>query len=267
MQIQTDLYSFSYKKGSLLPWCKRCGAENFYRDGKNKQGIQRYKCRKCGFRFVWTSDLPRRRVFSSVISFAVELYTKPRVAVSLRGIVDLLKKAFNVIVSHETIRKWVLATKKKISRWKNPKATRWHADETSFKIKGTGHYLWLVYCRDTKQILSWHIGSKTRTIIDARKVISSALRVAGARPLQIVTDGLFQYQAAIKKIMGWHWRIYRKKHIVDSGIGKNAIIERLNEEVKRRTKYFRTFQSMEGALAFFGLWCYHHNQYAPTHTT
>ena len=65
--IQTDLYSFSYKKGSVLPWCKRCGEENFYRAGKTKDKKQRYKCRKCGFRFVWTSDLPKRSFFSNII--------------------------------------------------------------------------------------------------------------------------------------------------------------------------------------------------------
>ena len=69
--IQTDLSSFSYKKGSLLPVCKKCGTENFHKNGKNKQGIQRYQCRNCGFRFVWTFDLPRRNFFSSIMGFAV----------------------------------------------------------------------------------------------------------------------------------------------------------------------------------------------------
>ncbi|MBU0628596.1 MAG: hypothetical protein KKC75_05370 [Nanoarchaeota archaeon] len=30
MIVQTDLYIFGYKKGLVLPWCKRCEAENFY---------------------------------------------------------------------------------------------------------------------------------------------------------------------------------------------------------------------------------------------
>jgi transposase-like protein len=132
--LQTDLYSFSYKKGSLVPWCKRCGAENFYKDGKNKQGIQRYECRKCGFRFVWTSDLPRRNFFSSVMAFAVEIYTSLRVAASLRGIKLILKKAFNIVVSHETIRQWVLKSKLSIDDKAIVTGT-WHADETYFKIK------------------------------------------------------------------------------------------------------------------------------------
>ena len=256
--IQTDLSSFSYKKGSLLPVCKKCGTENFYKNGKNKQGIQRYRCKNCNFRFLWTSDLPRRNFFSCIISFAIEVYTSPRMAASLRGIVKILKKVFSVIVSHESIRKWVLASKKKISRRENPYSTVWHADETYIKIKGRGHWLWIVRCRETGHVLSWRI-SKGRFFKDAKKVMEDALYVAGVRPEKIITDGLYQYSAAIYKVMGWHWRENKKRHIVDSGIGKNWFIERLNREIKRRVKWFSTFQSLEGAHAFFGLWFYHHN--------
>ena len=108
--LQTDLYSFSYKKGSLVPWCKRCGAENFYKDGKNSHGKQLYKCRKCGFRFVWTSDLPRRNFFSNVIAFATELYAT--VGISLRKIAKYLKKSFDIKISHEGARQWLLASRK-----------------------------------------------------------------------------------------------------------------------------------------------------------
>ena len=264
--LQTDLYSFSYKKGSLLPVCKRCGTQHFYRKGKNKQGIQRYQCRNCGFRFVWTSDLPRRNFFSSIIGFAVEIYTSPQMGMSLRGVAKIIKKAFNVVVSHEAIRQWILSSKKSISRRKNVKATTWHADETYFKIKGIGHWLWVVFCADTKQVLAWHI-SKGRFFKDAKKLFQMARDIAGTRPEKIITDGLYQYAAAIKKVMGWHWRVYRKKHIIDSGIGKNAIIERLNREIKRRFKWFGTFHSLKGAEAFFGLWFYHHNQFKSQYLT
>ena len=257
--IQTDLSSFSYKKGTLVPACKKCGAQHFYRNGKNVRGAQRLKCRECGFRFVWTSDLSKRHFFSSIISFAVELYTSPRMAASLRGVAQVLKKAFSVLVSHEAVRQWTLASKKEISRREICVPTVWHVDETYIKIKGVGHWLWIVYCADTKQVLAWHI-SKGRFFEDAKRVLKDALQVAGARPEKIITDGLWQYQAAIKKAIRWNYREQKKRHVIDSGIGKNALIERLNREVKRRIKWFSTFQSFEGALAFFGLWFYHHNQ-------
>ena len=259
--LQTDLYSFSYKKGSLTPRCKCCGGEHFYRNGKNREGIQRRKCRKCGYRFIWTSDLPRRNFFSQVMSFAVEIYTTT--GVSLRTLAKKMLKFFDIKISYEGIRQWILASKKTISPREIMRATVWHVDETHIKIKGKGHWLWVVYCRDTRQVLSWHI-SKGRFFKDAKRVLKDALLVAGTRPEKIITDGLYQYAAAIKKIMGWHWKIYRKKHVIDSGIGQNWFIERLNKEIKRRIKWFTTFQSTTGALAFFSLWFYHWNQTHPT---
>ena len=254
--IQTDLSSFSYKKGSLVPWCKKCETQHFYKKGKNSKGIQRYQCRNCGFRFVWTSDMPRYNVFSKIIDFAVEMYVET--GISLRTLAKKLKKIFNVKVSYEAIRLWVKTNKKTIPRQEIVAETVWHADETYIKIKGIGHWLWVARCRNTSKVLSWRI-TKGRFFKDAKGLMQDALNVSGTRPEKIITDGLYQYAAAIKKVMGWQHYTYKKKHIIDSGIGKNWFIERLNREIKRRVKWFSTFQSLEGAHAFFGLWFYHHN--------
>lgn len=256
--IQTDLYSFSYKKGSVVPFCKRCGSENFYRDGKNSQKKQLYKCKTCGFRFVWLSDLPNRRFFSNVINFAVELYSS--VGISLRTISRKLLEFFDIKISYEGIRQWVLAGKQDIfidDKISN-KGT-WHVDETYIKIKGIGCWLWVVYCKESKQVLSWHI-SKKRLFKHARYVLLEAKRVAGGNPETIITDGLYQYAAAIKKVLAKHWSIYKKTHIIDSGVGKNSPIERVNKEIKRRIKWFGSFQATEGAKAFFNMYFHHFNK-------
>ena len=255
MLIQTDLYSFSYKKGTLVPWCKKCGTQKFHKDGFC--GIkQQYECEICGFRFVWNSDLPRRTFFSNIISFAVEMYVET--GISLRTLAKKLKKFFGVNVSYETIRQWVKIYERPISRRKIVVSTRWHADETYIKIKGVGHWLWIVRCRETGNVLSWRI-TEGRFFEDAKGLMQDALNVAGTRPESITTDGLYQYAAAIKKVMGWQHYTYKKKHIIDSGIGKNWFIERLNREIKRRVKWFSSFQSLGGANSFFSLWFHHWN--------
>ena len=253
--LQTDLYSFGYKKGSVSPFCKKCGAERYHLDGKSKNGRQIRQCENCGFRFLWTSDLPRRNFFSNVITFAAELYATA--GISLRSIAKKFKEHFDIRISYETIRQWVLTAKNAILPRKIASST-WHADETYIKIKGVGHWLWIVYCRETKQVLSWHI-SRGRFFSDAKNVLKQALMNAEIEPEKLITDGLWSYQVAAKKV--FHWKHHERKirHIIDSGIGKNAPIERLNKEVKRRFKWFGTFQSLEGAKAFFGLWFYHHN--------
>jgi transposase-like protein len=98
--------------------------------------------------------------------------------------------------------------------------------------------------------------------------LRAAKKIAGGiKPKRIITDGLKQYSYAIKKEIGWNWREQKKKHVVSSGIGRNWFIERLNREIKRRLKWFSTFQSLKGAKAFFGLWFYHLNQRKARHLT
>ena len=260
MLTQTDLYSFSYKIGTLVPWCKKCGMQNFYKDGKDEHGKQIYKCKKCGYRFTWTSDLQNRSFFSNVITFAVELYTS-NVGISLRTISEKLLKFFNIKISYEGIRQWVLAAKKLIIKDDKSIPTKtWHIDETYFKIKGIGHWLWVVYCKESRNVIAWNI-SKTHLLKDAKEVLTRAMNQSEwVQPDKIITDGLWQYPVAIKKIVGWSWREQKEKHIIDSGIGKNAPIEEVNREIKRRFKWFGTFQALKSAEIFFGLFFYHMNK-------
>lgn len=240
----------------VIPWCKRCGINHFVKDG-HSNGKQRFKCKHCGYRFVWTSDLPKRHFFSNLIMFATELYST--VGISLRDIARKLERYFNTTVSYEGIRLWVLACQKIHLPKIQPEYTPgWHADEIYIKIKGIQHCVWVVSCHETRAVLSWHI-STNHNYYDCFKALQQAYTNTGVRPAEIITDGLWQYQAAIKKVFGWRY----VKHTIDSGIGKNARIERINKEIRRRTKWFSTFQSIEGINAFFNLFFYHYNHTKP----
>lgn len=258
MEIQTDFNSFSFGWHAVVPWCKRCGIKKVVRDGKYKNK-QRYKCNRCGFRFVFTSDLPKRRSPSHDIIAAVEFYTS-NIGASLRTVARKLLEWFGTKISHEGVRQWVLACATKVAPRVQPAISDvWHIDETYIKIKGMGHWLWIVECARTRAVLAWHL-SKARVLPDAIAVLKKAKQNAGVRPYKIITDGLWQYVAAIKIVMGWNYRDQKQRHIIDSGIGKNALIERLNREVKRRTKWFSTFQDFHCAELFFNLFFYHYNQ-------
>ena len=208
---------------------------------------------------MWTSDFPRRNYFSNVISFAVEMYSTS--GISLRELSKKMFRFFGIRVSHEGIRKWVIAGGKLdfVDEGIYHAAT-WHVDEPYIKIKGHGFWLWVVYCPEIKNALAWRI-SKKRLFKEAKEVLKKALeKTGGIKPEKIVTDGLHQYDAAIRKVIGWHWRIQKECHIKDSGIGKNAVLERVNREIKRRVKWFSTFQALEGARAFFAMFFYHLNK-------
>lgn len=218
-----------------------------------------YKCKQCRYRFVWVSDLPNRRFFSKAISFAVEIYST--IGISLRVLSKTLKKFFDIKVSYEGIRQWVLQDK--TSHFVDDKvdnARTWHCDETWVKVKGKWQMLWVVYCKETRQVLAWHL-SPIIVLKHAMTVLQKAKqRVNGRRPEKIVTDGLWQYNVAIYKVMGWNWKEHKIRYVKDSGIGKNAAIERVNREIKRRYNWFSTFQSQQGAESFFKLFFSYYNR-------
>ena len=164
-----------------MPFCKKCGAQHFFNAGKSALGFQRYKCRKCGCRFVWTSDLPKRHFFSNVISFAVEMYAK--VGISLRTVAKTLRKYFDLVISHECIRKWVLATEKiNLIDDKCIPTKTWHVDETYIKIKGLGFWLWVIRCKESGNVIAWNI-TKTHLLKDARTVLRKAMqKTQGVKP-------------------------------------------------------------------------------------
>ena len=187
-----------------------------------------------------------------MISFAVEMYTSA-IGISLRTLAKVLKK-LGFKVSHSAIRDWVVQDKNPhFIDDKVDNAKTWHCDETWIKVKGIWHMLWVVYCRETRQVLAWHL-SPIIVLKHAMNVLQKAKqRIGGRRPEKIITDGLWQYNVAIYKVMGWNWKEHKVRYIKDSGIGKNAVIERVNREIKRRYKWFSTFQSKQGAETFFNL--------------
>ena len=250
MYIQLYLDSYSYKKlsGTLVPNCKKCRSDRLRKDGKYKE-FQQYKCKDCGFRFSFTSDLPKRRVNSKIIEFAINLYITT--GISLRELSKKIWKFFKTKVSHECIRLW-------IKFFKSPERTieigkTWHADETSLRVKGIVHWLWLVY--DRKTIITWKI-SKDRDYETAKKVMIKAKEKAG-KPDKIITDGLWEYIKAIKKVFGWRQKIHDRT--IRAAFGSNSVIERLNREIKRRTKWFGSFQSLESANDFMREWIINYN--------
>tara|TARA_Y100000310_G_scaffold340344_1_gene435777 strand:+ start:849 stop:1622 length:774 start_codon:yes stop_codon:yes gene_type:complete len=252
MQIQLYLDSYCYKKlsGTLVPDCKKCESKNLKKDGKYKD-FQQYKCKECGFRFSYASDLPRRRFPSSIIHFAVSLYVST--GISLRNVAKKVLKFFKTKVSHKTIQSWVKTFQVPEINLKT--GAIWHADETSIKIKGKLYWLWLVIDSKTRLIISWRL-SKDRTLEDAKQLMLEAKEKAGI-PNLIITDGLAAYIKAIKKVFGWRNKVHHRAK--SAAFGPNSIIERLNREVKRRVKWFSTFQSFDCAENFIQQWINNYN--------
>ena len=229
-----------------LPTCKFCESHEVIRYGK-KNGKQNYFCKRCQRKFVNNGEFQRLKTSPQLITLTLDLYFK---GVSLRKITDHLQQFHELNVSHVTVYNWIERYVSILNDYVgslNPEVSEvWHADEMALNIHGKLEWLWNVMDKDTRFQLA-HVISKTRRLGDARRVFQAAKRTAGdKRPKKIVTDGLHQYQKAIKKEFD---TVRTTEHVrnvaLQSGAECNNLIERLNGTIRERTKVLRGLEIEE----------------------
>lgn len=128
-----------------------------------------------------------------------------RFPLSLRNVEDLLFER-GIDICHETVRLWwnrfgpLFAAdimRQRISRMKGYTNWRWHVDEVFVKINGETHYLWRAVDHEG-EILESYV-TKKRDKSAALSFFKKALKRHGS-PVNIVTDGLRSYPAAMKDL-------------------------------------------------------------------
>src|SRR5664280_2863687 len=134
-----------------------------------------------------------------IIQRAVWLYY--RFTLSFRDIEDLLAER-GIIVSYETIRRWVNHFGPRVAadlrrRRPKPHAT-WHLDEVYLKINGRLVYLWRAVDAEG-EVLDVLILSR-RNKAAALKLMRKLLKKCAFVPDRLVTDDLRSYRAAVRDL-------------------------------------------------------------------
>ena len=138
-----------------------------------------------------------------VIRMVVMLYV--RYPLSLRNVEDLLFER-GIDICHETVRLWwnrfgplfaADINRQRINRLKSYTNWRWHVDEVFVKINGETHYLWRAVDHEG-EILESYV-TKKRDKSAALRFFKKTLKRHGS-PVQIVTDGLKSYPAAMNDL-------------------------------------------------------------------
>ena len=114
---------------------------------------------------------------------------------------DLLAER-GVIVSYETVRRWVNHFEPKVAaglRKRRPRPhTTWHLDEVHLKIDGRLVYLWRAVDSEG-EVLDVLVPTK-RDRVAARKLMRKLLKKYRLTPNKIVTDDLRSYGAAAREL-------------------------------------------------------------------
>jgi putative transposase len=142
----------------------------------------------------------RHRFPPEIIAHAVWLYF--RFPLSLRLVEEMLLER-GILVSYETVRRWVLKFGPDYARrFKRKRPSRrdiWHLDEVVVTISGQKHWLWRAV--DQYGYVLDEIVQTRRDTKAAKRLLKRLLRKQGCPPRRMITDKLGSYAAARRQIM------------------------------------------------------------------
>jgi transposase-like protein len=230
--------------------CRYCGSFEIVKDGirHNKYGnLQIYACRSCGHYFTINLGFERMRATPQVITSAMQLYFSGE---SLRNVQKFLNLQ-GVKVSHVAILKWirkyVTLMNKYLEKIKPQVSDTWRADELYVKIKGDMKYLFALMDDETRFWIAQEIAD-SKYSHDARTLFRAGVKVAGKKPMTLITDGLPAYHDAYKKEFWTMRKDTRTEHINAirlSGDMSNNKMERFNGEIRDREKTMRGLKTKD----------------------
>src|SRR5215204_7652391 len=186
-----------------------------------------------------------------IIQRAVWMYL--RFTLSFRDVEELLAER-GIVVTYESIRRWVLTFGPAIARRlrvRRPRPHgRWHLDEMVVRVGGKQMYLWRAVDSEG-EVLDLLVQPKRDTKA-ALRLMRKLLRKQGDAPDELVTDKLGSYGAARREL--------RLSCRHERGLRKNNRAENSHQPVRRRERKQQRFKSARSAQRFLSI-------HAPVHNT
>jgi transposase-like protein len=230
--------------------CRFCGSNQIIHAGMrhNKNGdLQKYLCKSCGHYFTINLGFEKMHATPQIITSAMQLYFTGE---SLRNVQKFLKLQ-GVKVSHVAILKWIRKYVKLMNDYlekiKPQVSDTWRADELYIKIKGDMKYLFALMDDETRFWIAQEIAD-TKYTHDARTLFQAGVKVAGKKPMTLITDGLPAYHDAYLKEYWTQKTETRTEHIrriTIRGEHNNNKMERMNGEVRDREKTMRGLKKID----------------------
>jgi len=160
--------------------------------------IQQFLCKDCRHAFVVNLGFERMRASPQTITQAMQLYFTGE---SLRNVQNFLRLQ-GVNVSHVAVLKWIRKYVGLMQRYLDqitPQVSdTWRADELYVKVKGNMKYLFAVMDDETRFWIAQQM-SDTKYSADMVPLFRESKRVAGKRPLTLITDGGHHFERSFNK--------------------------------------------------------------------
>ncbi len=199
-----------------------------------------------------TISFARHQFPPTIIRHSVWLYL--RFTLSCHDVEDLLAER-GLVVSYETVRRWVLQFGPlfvRELRHRRPRPTaQWHLDEMAVAIAGRRFWLWRAV-DDEGEVLDLLVQPR-RDKAAAVKLMRKLLKKQGFAPDVMVTDKLRSYCAAKSEIG------LSARH--EQGLRKNKRAENSHQSMRRRVRKMQRFRSPGSAQRFLSIHAAVHNTF------
>jgi putative transposase len=185
--------------------CLYCRSPEIVRDGlrHNRYGdIQKWNCKACNRYFTVNIGFEKMRATPQAITSAMQLYFSGE---SLRNTQRFLRLQ-GVQVSHVAVLKWIrkyVALMNGYLEQITPHVSdTWRADELYLKVKGDTKYLYALMDDQTRFWIAQQVAD-TKYTADITPLFREGRHATGKVPSAVITDGAFNFNAAIRHA---YWR-------------------------------------------------------------
>ncbi len=191
-----------------------------------------------------------------IIRLAVMMYI--RFPLSLRQVEDLLHER-GIDITYETVRAWwnrfgpMFAAEMRKPRSASMQGSlqwKWHLDEVFVRINGETHYLWRAVDHEGEFLETFV--TKRRDRKAAVRFLKKAMKRYG-NPLEVVTDRLRSYRAAMKEI--------GNEARQEIGRWLNNRVENSHQPFRRRERAMAKFRSAKSLQTFTSIHSSIHNHF------
>jgi len=238
--------------------CEKCKGRNIKKDGvrktKNRDYVQRYKCKDCSYRFSIDNGFWKMKNHEKKITACINMYYA---GMSLRKIQEHLQMFAPKNCHYSTIYRWIVKYSNMISKFTDKlqiqSGQELMSDEMEYRRLGEQNWFVDVMDAETRFMVASDY-MKSRTIENLTNVLKKSKFATNGNVKIITTDGLQGYPRVLRKVFGLN-RIKRKSKIIHNVViaderGFIHKIERLHNTIRDRTKIMRGFHgSLESAKA------------------
>jgi len=229
--------------------CVRCASNHIVKDSKRKTKfgeIQRWRCQSCGKRMTFNLGFEKRRASPQTITTCMQLYFSGE---SLRSVQKFLALQ-GIKMSHMAVYRWISAYTAQMDKYlqtiQPSVSDTWRTDELWLRIKKSQKYSYALMDDQTRYWIAMQIAhSKGKE--DVTPLFREGKRVAGKRPLTLISDGAPNFADAYSQEF-WTMKNPRTvhiKHIRLHGDHNNNKMERFNGEIRDREKTMRSLKRMD----------------------